>query len=167
MIFIEMPVLVVALVPVVALEAAVYRWRLSVPGRDALWSALQANLWSTFVGVPLAWLAQLLGQTVVGGGGAWGLDTPLLRLAAVTVQSAWLVPYRGEEHWMVPAAALCLLAPCLLVSVGVEQWRLRRQWAKTPAAQVVRATILANVASYLLLAAYWSAQLFSARPAAP
>lgn len=162
MIFVELPFLAVAILPVAALEAAIYRWRLSVPWRRAWWGSLRANLWSTFAGVPLAWLAQVVGQMAVGGGSAWGLDTPLDRLAAVTVQSAWLIPYEGELRWMVPAAALALLVPCLVVSVGVEQWRLRRYWPDVPGRRVVGAAVLANVASYSALAAYWGVQLSSA-----
>jgi hypothetical protein len=167
MIFVELPFLAVALVPVAVLEAAIYRWRLSVPWRPALWGALRANLWSTFVGVPLAWLAQVAGQIAVGGGSAWGLDAPLGRLAAVTVQSAWLIPYEGEFGWMVPAASLCLLLPCLLVSVGVEQRMLRQYWPDVPGRGVVGAVLIANVLSYLLLAGYWGVQLSSALAAKP
>ena len=159
MIFVELPCLAIALVPVALLEAAVYRWRLSLAWRKAWWGSLRANLWSTFLGVPIAWFLQVAGQVAVGGGAAWGLDTPLSRLAAVTVQSAWLIPYESELGWMVPAASLCLLLPCLLVSIGLEQWLLRRYWPDMSAGQVLGAAVLANVASYLLLAAYWSAQL--------
>ena len=83
------------------------------------------------------------------------------RLAAVTVQSAWLIPYETELRWMVPAAGLVLLVPCLLVSIGVEQWRLRRYWPEVAPRRVVGAAVLANIASYLVLAAYWAVQLSS------
>jgi hypothetical protein len=159
MIFVELPFLALALLPVTAVEAVVYRWRLSLSWRRSLWGSLRANLWSTFVGVPLAWLAQVIGQLAVGGGSAWGLDTPLARLAAVTVQSAWLIPYESELYWMLPAAALCLLVPFLIVSVWVERWRLRRYWPSVPARQLLGAVVLANVVSYLLLAVYWVVQL--------
>src|SRR5690606_20307608 len=103
--------LAVALLPVAAIEAVVYLRRLSIPGRQAWWGALRANLWSTFAGVPLAWLAQTVAQFALGGATGWGLETPLDRIAAVTVQSAWLVPYESDLSWMVPAAALFLLLP--------------------------------------------------------
>jgi hypothetical protein len=159
MIFVELPFLAVALLPVAALEAVVYRWRLSISWGPSFSGSLRANLWSTFVGVPLVWLAQAVGQLAVGGGSAWGLSTPLARLAAVTVQSAWLIPYESDFHWMLPAAALCLLVPCLIVSVWVEQRRLRRYWPAVPIRPLVRAVVLANVVSYLLLAAYWGVRL--------
>src|SRR5262245_20923367 len=116
MIFVELPFLVVALVPVVVLESIVYRSAFPITWRDSVWGAFLANFLSTFVGVPLAWVAQVVAQMMLGGGGMWGLDTPLLQLAAVTLQSAWLVPYGHELVWMVPAASLFLMLPCFLVS---------------------------------------------------
>jgi hypothetical protein len=159
MIFIELPFLAMALVPVTLVEAAVYRWWLSMPWRQSIWGALRANLWSTFVGIPLAWLAQVVFQLAFGGGSMWGLDTPLDRLAAVTLQSAWLIPYEGEFRWMVPAAALSLLVPFLLVSIVVEYFLLRRYWPGVVARRLVTAVVLANLVSYLLLAAFWGVRL--------
>ena len=129
MIFVELPFLALALIPVVLVEAAVYRWRLSIPWHQSCEGSMRANLWSTFVGVPLSWLAQVVAQISISGGKVWGLDTPLERLAAVTVQSAWLSPPDDYAlRWMIPAAALCLLVPCLLVSIAVEQLVLRIRW---------------------------------------
>jgi hypothetical protein len=159
--FIELPFLAIALIPVVFVESVIYRWRLSIPWQQAVTGTLRANLWSTFAGVPLAWFAQVLAQITIGGGRAWGLKTPLDRLAAVTVQSPWLIPYEGQFKWMIPAAALCQLVPCLVVSVAVEQWFLRRYWPTVSGRRIVAAAVLANIASYLLLAAYWGARLAS------
>ncbi|MDB5336411.1 MAG: hypothetical protein JWN70_2030 [Planctomycetaceae bacterium] len=160
MICVELPFLTAALLPVVLLESAVYRWRLSVTWKQSVWGTLRANLWSTFVGVPLAWLVQTVCQLVGGGGGIWDLDTPINRLASVTLQSAWLVPHMGEYDWMIPAAALCLLLPCLIVSVAVEHSLLLRYWPGVPVRQMFGVAVLANVLSYVILAAYWSVQLF-------
>lgn len=170
MIFVELPLLVVALIPIVMLEAAVYRWRLAVPRSQALWCALKANLWSTLVGVPFAWFTQFMAQTaVVGPAQEWKLDTPLERLAAVTLQSAWLPLYDADElRWMIPAASLFLLLPFLVVSVAIEQLVLRRSWSALPGRGVVVATILANLLSYIALALYWGAFILIAlgtRPA--
>ena len=162
MIFVELPVLVVALVPVVGLEAALLRRSLAIPWRQAIRDVFGANLLSTFVGVPLAWAAQVAGQLALGGGVAWDLSTPLDRLAAVIVQSGWLIPYENELHWMVPAAALWLLLPCLLVSIAVEQWWLRRCWSGLPVRRILRAVVLANCVSYLLPATWWAVLWVSA-----
>ena len=160
MIFVELPVLAAAFLPVVLIEATLFRWRLSVPWRESLSGTFRANLWSTFVGIPLAWFAQVVGQMVGGGGGIWELDSPLNRLASVTLQSAWLVPHPGEYDWMVPSAALCLLLPCLIVSIWVEQFALRRYWVTLSSTRLLRVTILGNVISYIMLAGYWGLHLF-------
>lgn len=162
MIFIELPYLTIAFIPVVLVEAAVYRWLLSVPWRQSWPGALRANLRSTFVGVPLAWFAQVVAQIVIGGDSAWGLNTPLDRLAAVTIQSAWLIPYEKEFYWMVPAASLCLMVPFLIVSIGIELFLLRRVWPNIAASRLAGAVVLANLVSYSLLAAYWGVRLSSA-----
>jgi len=132
---------------------------LSVPWRQSFSGAFWANLWSTFFGVPLAWLAQMVAQMALGGGSAWGLDTPLDRLTAVTLQSAWLIPYQGEFGWMIPAAAMCLMVPCFLVSVAVEQSCLREYWPGVATRRLVLTVALANVLSYTVLVAYWGVKL--------
>jgi hypothetical protein len=159
MIFVELPFLAVALFPVVLFESAIYHWMLSVPWRQSFSGTFWANLWSTFLGVPVAWFAQMIGQMAIGGGSAWGLDTPLDRLAAVTLQSAWLIPYEGEFGWMVPAAALSLMLPCFLVSVGVEQWCLREYWPEVTSRRLVLTVSFANMLSYSLLMAYWGVKV--------
>src|SRR5262245_13381903 len=159
MIFIELPFLVVALLPVVLVEGACYHWCLSVPWRKSFSGTFWANLWSTFLGVPLAWFAQTVGQMAIGGGSAWGLETPLDRLAAVTLQSAWLIPYQGEYDWMMPAASLVLLLPCLVVSIGIEQSALREYWPDVPWRRLIVVVSAANMLSYFLLAGYWGVQL--------
>jgi hypothetical protein len=163
MIFVELPFLVIALAPVVVLESIVYRWALPVTWTESLSGAFRANLLSTFVGVPLAWFVQVVAQVLLGGGAMWGLDTPLLELAAVTVQSAWLIPYADEFVWMVPAASLFLMLPCFLVSVVVERLLLRRIWPAIPPERLNRVVALANAVSYTVLSGYWAFQLVSGR----
>lgn len=159
MIFVELPFLAIALLPVVLAEGAFYHWRLLIPWRQSLSGTFWANIWSTFFGVPLAWLAQVVAQLALGGGTAWGLDTPLDRFAAVTIQSAWLVPYSNEFGWMIPAAAMFLMVPCLLVSIAMERSLLREYWPEITPGRLAVAVVIANLLSYLLLAAYWGVKL--------
>lgn len=167
MIFVELPVLVAALLPVVLIEAMIFHWRLAVSWKQSFYGTFGANLWSTFVGIPLAWFAQAICEGFGGAGGIWELNSPLNRLASVTLQSAWLVPHPGEYDWMVPAAALFLLLPCLIVSIWVEYLRLRKYWQSPSPAQLLRVTILANLISYAFLAGFWATQLLSALQARP
>jgi len=153
MICFELPLMAVALIPVAWVESVVYRAVLNIDFRTAFRGALRANLWSTFLGIPLAWLIQVVAQMTSGGGAAWGLDTPLTRLAAVTLQSAWLVPYERDLYWMIPVASFVLLIPCFVASVVTESLVLIRRW-NLPRARLLLSLVLANAASYLLLAAY-------------
>ena len=162
MIFIQLPMMLIALLPVIVVEAVVHHLQLNIERRRAIWGAVRANLWSTLVGVPVAWAAQTFVQVTLGGGRAWGIETPLDRLAAVTLQSAWLIPYEGELRWMIPAASLVLLVPCLLVSIYVEQRVLRRYLPELAARQVVIATVQANLITYFCLAGYVGLRLFLA-----
>ena len=164
MIFVELPFLVVALVPVVLLEALVFRFGLPVSFPRALGGSLVGNLCSTFLGVPMTWLALVFAQLCVGGGGVWGLQTPLRRVAAVTVQAPWLIPYEGEFYWMVPAASLFLMLPFFLVSVVTERNVLSQCWPAVDGRRLTRSVWLANLLSYGALAAYWASQLALAEP---
>lgn len=155
MIFIELPFLALALIPVAFMEALVYDAGLRLPFRRALGGAVIANLFSTFLGVPVAWIVLVLCDVTISGGRAWGLDTPLLRLAAVTVQAPWLVPYENEAHWMVPAASLFLMLPFFVASALTESFVLRRWWREANAGTVTRLAWLSNLLSYSLLAAFW------------
>src|SRR5262249_20145833 len=106
MLFVQLPLLVIVLLPVIALETLVLQRRLGLRVGRALVGATLANLASTFVGFPLAWSALLILQLVTGGLRSWGLGNPALRLAAVTWQAPWLVPYDDDLYWMIPAASL-------------------------------------------------------------
>jgi len=164
MIFVELPFLALALVPVVLLEALVFRFRLPLSFPRALGGSLVANLCSTFLGVPVAWLALFLAELCFGSGGMYDLGTPLLRLAAVTVQAPWLFPYEGEFYWMIPAASLFLMLPFFLASVLTERYVLQRWWPGIERRRLARSVWLANLLSYGVLAAYWAWQLAFAEP---
>lgn len=85
----------------------------------------------------------------------WGIETPLGQLAAVTLQSAWLIPYEGEAYWMIPAASLFLLVPFLLASVRIERKLLHSRWTEVPPDKTASAVVVANLTSYSLLAVMW------------
>jgi hypothetical protein len=153
MLYLQLPLLTIVLLPVIALETLVLQRRLRLPVGRALVGATLANLASTFVGFPLAWSALFLLQLVTGGLRSWGLGNPALRVAAVTWQAPWLVPYDDDLYWMIPAASLTLLVPCFPVSAWMEGRLLRWLWAdaNVKPAQIGSAVWLANGVSYGLL----------------
>lgn len=163
MIGVQMHLMVVALLPIIVIEASVLRLKLDVPVEHALVGASLSNALSTFVGIPLAWLTLVFAEmAATDGGQAWGLETPLLKVAAVTVQAPWLIPYENDLYWMVPAASLVLLVPCFAVSVVVEAWTLSRLWPTTDRKRIWGATWVANLLSYALLFAYAAIRLCQA-----
>lgn len=150
MAFVVMPAAIVLLPAIIVLEAAI-GWRVAACsfGR-ALRTSTLANLVSTLAGVPLTWGALALPQVFLWGG-AEGLETRWQRIFAVTVQSPWLIPYEGDLHWMVPAAAMTLCLFFFFASVWVEYLVIRRLTPDVERRLVGRWAWLGNVASYALL----------------
>lgn len=153
MIGVQMEILIAALIPVVMIETLVLRYRLSMSFLRVLPASLIANLISTFIGIPFAWMALVFTELTFGAT-AWGLDTPLKRIAAVTIQAPWLIPYQNDIYWMVPTASLVLMFPFLIVSAIVESRVLIRIYPEIPRQNLQRAVYFANVISYTILIAY-------------
>ena len=162
MILVEWPAVILALVPVVLIEAAVYRRRLGTAYAKALDSAGVANLASTFIGHPLAWILRLIGQFVlglllmlvlklVGEPSEASMDSVPAKLVEVVVCSAWLPPEGAP--WMWPAASLVGLVPAYFVSVYSEAWVLRRWMEDEDKRDMLPLSYRANLASYVLLVA--------------
>ena len=164
MIFVSVPIMAMALIPIAFVEALVFRWLFSLPLAKAWKGAFNANLWSTFLGVPIAWLILVLLEIIGGNGKFLPLDTPLERMTAVILQAPWLMPYPEALRWMVPAASLLLLVPFYLVSVFVEHRCLDNRWQGIASrSRLFGGVLLANFVSYLLLAVYYGGWLMIAQ----
>ncbi len=155
MLFLAFPAAFYLLIPVVAVELFVARPIKHITFRRKFVGVASANLVSTIAGWPLMWYIMVLLQMYVipGGGGAYGLFTPLRAMASVTLQAAWLIPYEEELYWMVPTAAMVLMVPAFLVSVPIERIVLRFIWRQEPVPQRKRFVWRANLCSYALLLA--------------
>ena len=158
MIFIHWPLMLCALLPVIILEALFIRRWLTLSLRDAFVGVGKANVLSTLVGVPLAWLAMLAMEFAVmlplglaADKWKWELDGPVWQVLWFLFSVAWLGPAEGYLHWMVPAAVALLLVPCFYLSVLLERRSCTRTWTTADAARVRRGVFAANVASYALL----------------
>ncbi len=146
-----LPPLWVALVPIIAIEAAVILHRGSYPLARTVGAVALANVVSTLIGGPLFWFL-LATIELVCCGTAMGLGSPLAKLYAVTVQAPWLIPYESDFGWMVPSALLTMGVLCAGMSILVEAPIV----AKILGAErkpIWRLTTVANVASYIVLAA--------------
>ena len=158
MVLIHWPLMVCALVPVIIAEGLIIRRWVSWSVREALIGMGKANLFSTLVGVPLAWLAMLALEYAVllpvglaAERWKWHLDGPAWQALAFLFSVAWLAPADEYLHWMVPAAVGLLLLPCVYLSVILERRSCGRTWSKADPARVRRGVFAANLASYALL----------------
>ncbi len=123
--------LLVGLGAVIAIESLVLWGRLALVGlalEQALAVTSVANLVSTLVGIPLAWLALALLLGLAGG-----TDHDIRTRAGRRREAIWLAPwimphdyvdwdrYSGEWDWLVPAKLLVLLPPFFLASWLIER----------------------------------------------
>ena len=145
MIFPSLLLLSVALPVVILIEAAILKSRLPEYSHKAVRAATFANLVSTFLGVPAAWLAMLTLSLFLGGGGA-EFETTWDKVLSVTRDAAWFYPF---EDWQLPAAQLVLLVPFFFVSWRLETGIVARSFGVTPTA-VRRSCLVANLVTYLM-----------------
>jgi hypothetical protein len=136
---------IVGFLPVVAIETWVLRRRLGTPvGRGAV-ATVVANLVTTILGVPIAF--------VLYGFALTGFE---FVLPDVLVRATWFRFFEdalwlgGPDFTKYPAAAAVFLVPCLFLSILVERPIVRAvlRAERGPARRAVRD---ANLASYALL----------------
>jgi hypothetical protein len=138
--------------PIVIIEAFSSQW-FGTPLRKRLTSIFVANIVSTIAGWPLAWwiMVGLQMKIIPGGGGVYGLNTTLGKIASVTLQSAWLLPYEDSMYWMVPAASAFLMIPFFLMSVILEDQTLMYALPDLTTRERRKSVWKANILSYCLL----------------
>jgi hypothetical protein len=159
MLFVGMPFMVAVLVPVLLIEAAWY-WRfLRIPWAVAWRGSLAANLWSTFLGLPLAWAVWVfVGVVAIASAQYSGLFTTELFLTSYAVgvlvlvaSSGWLLPTGSANEVLLLGAGLVLLLPAYLMSYVSEAKILQSKWRGSDPRAVYRQVWLAHLVSYGLL----------------
>ncbi len=158
MIFVQMQGMMFALIPIILVESLLVRRSLSLTYRDAFRGITIANLASTIVGVPLAWLAMLILQYAImlpvaaaANYWHWQLDSPVFGVLGFLVSIAWLWPSERYLFWMIPAASALLLIPSFVASVWLERSICTNSWTNQNQAAVRRSVFNANLLSYGLL----------------
>jgi hypothetical protein len=154
MIALAIPAALVAIIPIIVLEAWLARNIHQVSANRRLLVVAIANGLSTLAGWPLLWvvLAAIQIFVIPGGDGCYGISTFWGALASVTLQAPWLLPYEADLYWMVPTASLVLLIPAFFVTILIEGWVLRSGWSQVTANERKRFVWKSNLASYALLA---------------
>jgi len=151
MIFLQVPAMLLALIPVIAVEVYVARKMLKVSTGQNIKAVTIANIVSTLAGFPLAWILLVVVEILLGGGSAYGLDTFWKRVYAVTVQAPWLIPYDKGLNWMIPTAMAYLLIPAFFVSVFVERRICSFFWRDQEKERIRKFSWVAHFASYTVL----------------
>lgn len=147
-----------AFLPVVLIEFALMRKSMAISFPKGFVDVGVANLYTTLIGVPIAWSAMLAMNIFMSGIYKYGTDSPVQMLITVTLQAAWLWPYKDHLFWMIPAASTILLIPCFFVSVLMESYVLTKRWPSQKRHEVFSSVLRANLWSYLFLLAggsYW------------
>ena len=153
MIFISLPGMLIALVPIIIVETLVLSRRVALQNHAIVLKAVAlSNTVSTLFGVPIAWMILVALQIGTGGARSYGIQSLFGKILAVTWQAPWLIPYESDLDWMVPAASVVLLVPFFAASWFIELRVNRRMLPEVDERTLRRATRDANLLSYLLLA---------------
>jgi hypothetical protein len=139
----------VALLPVIALEGFIGKRASGIPIGLAMKTSAYGNLWSTFIGVPVVWVALFAVEMVLGIGLSqidpkWGNHWLLFPLFA-----AWLGP--TENIWQVYAAFVILAVPFCIGSIWIETKVALSMCSIYPPASIRAWIRRANIWSYVLL----------------
>jgi len=151
MIFVQWPLMLCALIPVILIEALLIRRWVPLSYGDAFKGTGIANVVSTVAGIPLTWVALLLIELAILLPLSQFDPDPSLTVDFLIfpLGAAWLGPVRA--YWIVSAAATILLIPFFFASVWIEYWCCCFIWKKMDRTIIWRGVFRANVASYLLL----------------
>jgi hypothetical protein len=154
MLFLAMPAFLLSLLPIIAIETIYLSKGLKLPLGQSLKTVSISNAASTIIGIPLTWFLLVLVQMVTGGGGAYGINTVMGKVLAVTWQAPWLIPYEEDLNWMIPVAGLVLLIPFFFASWWSEYFVSKKLNKSLPSLFISGKVRNANLITYSLLAAW-------------
>lgn len=154
MLFLAMPVFLISLLPIIAIEAIYLSKSLKLSLVQSLKTASISNVVSTILGIPITWFLLVLVQMTTGGSGAYGLNSVTEKVLAVTWQAPWLMPYEKDLHWMIPAAGLVLLVPFFFASWWSEYFVSKKMNKTLLPIDIMHKVRNANIITYSLLAAW-------------
>ena len=154
MLFLAMPAFLMSLVPIIAIETLYISKGLELSLGQSLKTVSISNVASTIIGIPLTWFLLMLVQMVTGGGSAYGINSVMGKVLAVTWQAPWLIPYEEDLNWMIPVAGLVLLIPFFFASWWSEFFVSKKLNKTLPSLSIRGKVRNANLITYSLLAAW-------------
>ncbi len=137
---------------IIPLEAWFARRMLGLSWRRVLGVSALANLASTLVGIPVAWILLVIlemgtGLTIAAADArGWRIPEAVQNALGIALMAPWLGP--NARPWMVPAAAAFLCVPFFLVSVLCESLVARRRLADCDTREIRRWAWFANGFTY-------------------
>lgn len=155
MLAIVWPMSVPAFIPVVAVESWVVRRALNVSWRVAITQMVKGNVFSTLVGIPLAWVASVavgffLALLVMNATDSKSYPPQGVgEVGRIILSAPWLGPFREGGHWIVPLAMIVLLVPFFFASFWTETWYVSRNLCPAAPKRARRAIWKANAYSYI------------------
>ena len=156
MIIIQWPLMLCASVPVIVVEALLIRKWVQLSYKDAFIGLGKANLVSTLVGIPIAWLtmlaiefAVLFPVSMAADKWHWKMESPIFQVIGFVLGMAWIGP--SATNWIVLTAVALLLIPCFFASVWIERRICVHSWPAADKTKVRRGVYLSNSASYAML----------------
>ena len=150
MLFITLPAMLVALLPIIFIEMFVLKVMLDSTWRQAALVSSVANAASTLVGVPLAWFGFLAIEGAVGYPAGY-FDIHVGPVLSAIVFAAWLGPSEQDLYWMVPFSSMVLLVGYFYISYFFEKAITARLLKDRPAQRISLTSWRANLVSYALL----------------
>jgi hypothetical protein len=156
MIFLTLPLMIGALIPVILLEVWITKPLLGMSYRRTASVVSVANVISTLAGIPLAWIAVLLLDYLV-----FAIATnlpmpnvhegPVLEVFEVVLFSAWTGgPDEPGFYWVAPVATMALLIPSFFASWYIEAFAIGKM-VNAERSLVRSASLKANLVSYAFL----------------
>ncbi len=144
------PAFWLALIPVIAIEIFYLEKISGKTKRELIWPVTTANLFSTLLGYPIAWLILLGIDLAVTGTHPIELRTFWQSIGATIIQSAWLAPDEKGPRSVIPIALTVNFLVAYLVSWYSEGWILSKMLHQ-PFSRAGRWSRNANFFSYLFL----------------
>ncbi len=161
---VQLPFMLSLLVPVVLIEAILLRQALALHWFTATLISFKANLISTILGCPIAWVLQFFVSIPVAIGieNFFAGNEHAERLSDFLGMMVGVLPISGLEvelFWLLPLGGLVGLLPAYFVSVWFEYPFIRKQ-ADEQGIHPKRLMYRVNIFSYALLLGVWCLQLY-------
>lgn len=151
MLVLTIPALALAFIPVVIIEGYILFKYLKISKKLAFKTATISNLVSTFIGIPITWIAFTLVDVLVLTLVGLENQTPELFLKILNVISTLFWGFDAEPQWMRLTVNAILLIPFFFISWLIELKITKKILKLSDEALIKKAVLVGNLISYGLL----------------